>query len=124
MNKKKIFAVDDDFSIRFTLQGILEKEYDIETFENGQLALERMEEKIPDLFILDIEMPWISGIDLIHLLDVFEKDAKIPKLMLSSKNDIKTLKLMKQLGITHYALKPIDFEILDSKIAEALNKAA
>ena len=66
---KKILIVDDDLNDLETMKIVLEKEkYDIEVADNGADALDIIKKNKPDLILLDIKMPTLSGYDLLRLL--------------------------------------------------------
>ncbi|MFH0812741.1 MAG: response regulator [Pseudomonadota bacterium] len=64
---KKILVADDEESIRILYQEELEKEgYAVNLAANGREALELLDSYVPDLLILDIQMPGISGIEILQ----------------------------------------------------------
>lgn len=66
---KKILIVDDDLNDLETMKIVLQKEkYNIETADNGADALDIIKKEKPDLILLDIKMPTLSGYDLLRLL--------------------------------------------------------
>lgn len=66
---KKILIVDDDLEDLETMRIVLEKEkYDIVTADNGVDALDFLKKGKPDLVLIDIKMPNLSGYDLLRLL--------------------------------------------------------
>ena len=66
---KKILIVDDDPEDLETMKSVLEKEgYEVTTTENGAEAMDAIEEDKFDLILLDIQMPTLSGYDLLRLL--------------------------------------------------------
>lgn len=67
--KKRILVVDDDSDIRVMLYDLLTSEgYDVRTFENPMEALTCTAEFAPDIVLLDLRMPEISGLDLLPML--------------------------------------------------------
>jgi DNA-binding NtrC family response regulator len=67
--KKRILVVDDDSDIRVMLYDLLTSEgYDVVTFEKPMEALARTAEYAPDIILLDLRMPEISGLDLLPML--------------------------------------------------------
>ncbi len=66
MSKKKIMIVDDEEAIRLLYKEEFEDEgYEVAAFSSGQEALEAFEKEKPDLVILDIAMPGMSGLDVL-----------------------------------------------------------
>ena len=86
--KTKIFIVDDDISVRDIFRIILKKAgYDIQLFESGNDLFENAKE-IPDLFILDQQLPGIDGLEICKGLKDNEKTKKIPVIIISATPDI------------------------------------
>ncbi len=66
---KKILIIDDDLNDLETMKMVLQKEkYSIETADNGSDALDMIKSNKPDLILMDIKMPTLSGYDLLRLL--------------------------------------------------------
>ena len=66
---KKILIIDDDLNDLETMKIVLEKEkYHVEVADNGSDALELTRSEKPDLILIDIKMPTLSGYDLLRLL--------------------------------------------------------
>ena len=61
LDLKRILIADDELGIRFYLESILKKYYEVETVENGKLALEILPQFRPDLILLDVNMPVMDG---------------------------------------------------------------
>ncbi|MGD2007228.1 MAG: response regulator, partial [Cellvibrionales bacterium] len=76
--KPRLLAIDDDrFNIN-TLIGLLEDEYDIAVAINGQMGLEAANKLLPDLILLDITMPDMSGFEVLSALKSSEQTSDIP----------------------------------------------
>ncbi|MFH1783167.1 MAG: response regulator [Candidatus Omnitrophota bacterium] len=107
MKKYKILIVDDEEVIRDSIKQLLlaEKRYIVSTASSGEEAIEKALETIPDLILLDIMMPGLSGLDVIARLK--EKlDRYIPIIMLTAKGDVKSIYDAEFLGATDYIIKP------------------
>ncbi len=86
MTNPKILVVDDDDAIRETLGGVLASEgYDVALAENGQRALDFVHDgERPDLVLLDLMMPVMSGWEFLELADTDDKLRGIPILIVSA----------------------------------------
>ncbi|HLY46936.1 MAG TPA: response regulator [Stellaceae bacterium] len=76
MNKKKILVVDDSFIMRTIIKDIVDSDPDLEVAgfaENGKVGLQRVRELKPDAILLDLEMPEMSGIDMLKRLVLLGK---------------------------------------------------
>lgn len=110
--KKRILIIDDDATIRFLLKSIL-KEYEVITMEDGFDALDWLNSgNVPDLILLDIEMPNINGRVLIRRLKSSYKHRNVPIVIMSG-TDSKSIKnSFIKLGASDFIIKPftdIDF---------------
>lgn len=79
MSKKQILVVDDSFIMRTIITDIVDSDPELEVAavaENGRVGLERVRETKPDAIILDLEMPEMSGIEMMKRLALLG-DAKI-----------------------------------------------
>lgn len=86
--KTKIFIVDDDISVRDIFRIILKKAgYDIQLFESGQDLFDNAKE-IPNLFILDQQLPGIDGLEICKGLKANKKTKNIPVIIISATPDL------------------------------------
>ena len=76
--KNKLLIIDDDTTTLMELIRILKQDYTISTAKNGLSALENLEKTAPDLIILDIIMPGLSGFDVMARLNQMEAGKDIP----------------------------------------------
>ena len=103
---KKILVVDDEDAVRdiynreFTKAG-----FKVFLASDGQEGLLKAGEEIPDLILLDIMMPKMSGIDTIKALKKNELTKKIPVLLLTNLGEEQIIKEGFKLGIEGYLLK-------------------
>jgi len=101
----QIFIVDDDRLVLATLkQGLLEKGYAVQDFSSPKKALSAYQDSPPDLALLDIQMPEMSGTDLAkQMLAISFR----PIVMLSAYDDRDTVRQNVQLGVSGYLVKPV-----------------
>lgn len=127
MNLYKIMLVDDEEEVR---RGIIEKmDWEglgfqiIGDAENGEDALEKIENLEPDILITDIRMPYMDGLSLIER--VRKKFPSIKTIIFSGFNEFDYAKEAIRLGVTQYILKPVNMEELGeilSRLRETLDK--
>lgn len=109
---KKVLLVDDDDLVRGYFKTLLAQEgYEVLEAGDGQEAVRRCREGKPDLIVMDIFMPKMSGLDAILELD--PKKSGIPVIALSgggAGTGTSPLEMAKSLGAAHTFAKPIDYE--------------
>ncbi len=121
---KTILIVDDEPDILFTVGQVLEScGYNVIKAENGKECIEKLEEydKCPDLVLLDIMMPEVSGWDVAAKLKDCEKWSDIPIIFLTAKGDTMSIG-MGNLSAEDYIVKPFDIEDLKERVEKILSK--
>ena len=104
--KIKVIVVDDHDLIREGLNRIISFEDDlsiIEQFSNGDEVLNGLKSNIPDVIVLDINMPKKNGLETLRIIKTFYKDIKV--VMLTVENDKKTIMEAIKIGADGYILK-------------------
>jgi len=120
-SKIKILIVDDEPIIRDALSFKLTKEgYEVSAVEDGEKAIEAMEDEEYDMIISDVMMPYINGFELIKILK--EQGTEAPILMLTSLNSDKALNRAKDLGADDFMTKPFSPSELSIRIKKLLKK--
>ncbi|HEY5478926.1 MAG TPA: response regulator transcription factor [Gaiellaceae bacterium] len=120
----KILVVDDEQPLREALERALKVErYEVETLENGALALERM--KIAgneiDAVVLDVLMPGIDGLEVCRRLRA--SGDKTPVLMLTARIEVEDRVAGLDAGADDYVTKPFDLEELLARLRALLRRA-
>jgi YesN/AraC family two-component response regulator len=105
----RILVADDEYWIRQNLNGILDWEAHsfvfLEPAEDGEQALERIRSQHPDIVITDVNMPFITGIELIKI--VSEENPSIAFIALSGYSDYEYVRAALVAGAIDYLLKPV-----------------
>jgi DNA-binding response OmpR family regulator len=119
MVRLKVMLVDDEEDFTSALSERLElRGYSIMAVNNGAEALELFESDMPDIVVLDIKMPGISGIEVLKRIKSI--NSTIPVLLLtgygSTEEGIKGM----QLGASDYMMKPLNIDDLIKKIHASL----
>lgn len=115
--KMTILYVDDDPDIVQMVCSRLSNNYptqEIVFAENAFDALIQMREDEPDIFILDLYMPFIGGLRLAEA--ILSRGTEYPILFLSVCADEDTIRKCFDVGAVHYLRKPIDFDLLFYKL--------
>lgn len=115
----KILVIDDDSSIRETLELYLSEEgYEVVTAATGTEGLNRFVETLPDVIILDIRLPDIDGFTVLE--DLREEDENAKVIMITAHHDMaSTITAMKG-GAFDYIHKPVNVDELDMAIRKAV----
>lgn len=119
--KRHILVVDDDRLVLTTLaSGLREAGYEVSAASNGQDAFESACSKHPDLALLDVRMPGMSGIELGRLL---RERTGVPFLYLSAYGQADIVKSAAEHGALGYLVKPFDIPQILPSIEAALARA-
>lgn len=112
-----IYSVEDDTNIsniiRLTLQM---KGYEVSTFNDGKSFFDALEKKLPDLVLLDIMLPDMSGLDILKILKSSSKYSDVRIIILSAKSMIVDKVEGLDLGADDYIAKPFDILELVSRV--------
>jgi len=107
MKQKKILIADDNENIREALTSILEDEgHTLWIAKNGAEALRKAREVSPDILILDVMMPEMSGYDVCRTIKNDPDLKKTFVLMLSAKGQVTEQECGKEVGADEYIVKP------------------
>ncbi len=123
MKQSRILVIDDSTTNIVLLEAILaEKGYTIETALNAKEAFARIEKQVPDLILLDLLMPKVSGFDFLEQLRKDEKTKKTPVIVISAiTTDDENTRKINDLETVDFLRKPIDIQYLVSRVEEILN---
>ena len=119
-NKKKIFIIDDEKINIMALAHILQSEYDIIVTTNSICALEIAEKNMPDLILLDIIMPDISGFEVLEKLKESKTTKHIPVIFITGLNSAEDEEKGIGLGAADFIAKPFSKSIVKTRIETQL----
>jgi len=124
MKQHRILVIDDSTTNIVLLEAILAKKgYQIETALNAKEAFMRIEKQIPDLILLDLLMPKVSGFDFLEQLRKDEKTKKTPVILISAiTTDDENTRKINDLETVDFLRKPIDIQYLVDRVEEILNR--
>ena len=121
-NMARIALVDDDRNILTSVKMTLEGEgFEIDTYSDGQSALEAFYRKQPDIVVLDIKMPRMDGMDLLQKM---RPKISSPVIFLTSKDDEIDEVLGLRMGADDYIKKPFSQRLLVARIRALLRRQA
>ncbi|MDR0557021.1 MAG: response regulator [Treponema sp.] len=120
MRIKTILAVDDTTNSLRTIKVVLEKDYRVLLAKTGEIALFILQDTPVDLILLDIDLPAMSGFDVLREIRKQPNVADTPVIFVTSHASGEILQAAGELGVDDYIIKPILPTVLEKKIAAAL----
>ena len=118
---KKVLVVDDQKDNVFVLQNRLQHEgYEILTAYDGETCIKIAEEQAPDIILLDVMMPGMSGFEVCKTLTTSKKTSLIPILLVTALTEAEDLKEGFQVGAFDYIKKPFNRVELIARVKAAL----
>ncbi|GAG96497.1 unnamed protein product, partial [marine sediment metagenome] len=115
---KSVLVIDDDPLIRKTLSSYLSKKgFEAVAAEDGEEGIQKYEEHIPDLVILDIRLPDVDGLEVLGRIR--EKNPNASIIIMTAYDDMKTTIEAIKSGAFEYLVKPLDYVELDLTIDKA-----
>ena len=119
-----VMVVDDSLTVRKISGRLLARQgYHVLTAKDGVDALEQLREVIPDVMLVDIELPRMDGFDLTRNIRADARLRHIPIIMITSRSADKHRNHATEIGVNGYMGKPYDEEELLAAIAKLLGKA-
>jgi putative two-component system response regulator len=104
-----VLIVDDEYIGRETLQSVLEGEgYQLEMAENGMQAIEKAKKLLPDVILLDVMMPGMTGFEVCQRIRSDPEIAEIPIIVLTALDDRDALLTALKSGADDFISKPFD----------------
>jgi DNA-binding response OmpR family regulator len=119
--KNDILVVDDEKTIREVVRRYLEREgFTVREAEDGYAALDAVEDREPDLIVLDLMLPGIDGLTITRHL---QSRSRVPILMLTAKGEVSDRVRGLDLGADDYMIKPFSPQELVSRVRAVLRRA-
>ncbi len=121
MKRKKILLVDDSGTILMMEKMILAHEpYDLVTAKDGKEAIQKAASEQPDLILLDVVMPNLTGFDVLKSLRADATTQRTPVIMVTTRGEATNVEAGYASGCNDYVTKPIDSMELLTKIRNCL----
>ncbi len=121
----KLMTVDDSRTIR-RIVSTYSKELapDVEILEaaNGQECIDKCKEDVPDIIVLDVNMPVMTGEECLHALRADDRTKNIPVVMLTTESEKSMVVRLLQLGVQQFIIKPFEKQEFLTKIGGVLAK--
>jgi diguanylate cyclase (GGDEF)-like protein len=124
MSEMRVMLVDDDPQVLSALRTLLEPwGMKLSTLDNPLRFWETLEATSPDLLVLDVQMPQISGIELCQVVRNDPRWSALPVLFLTARNDAETMHRVFEVGADDYITKPIVGPELITRILNRLERS-
>ncbi len=121
MNPTKVAIIEDDIAISQMYRLKFETEgYDVETANNGKVGLELVQEFSPDIILLDLMMPIMTGDEMLAELRKKSWGKKVPVIILTNMGEEEAPAALKRLGVHSYIVKA---EMTPRQVAERVKLA-
>jgi two-component system phosphate regulon response regulator PhoB len=125
MARKRIIIVEDERDMAELVAMRLKREhYEVEVAYDGREGLDRIRCDPPDLVLLDIMLPVLSGTEVLRELRSDPRTASVPVVMLTARTEDTDVVVGLQLGADDYVTKPFSMSVLLARVAAVLRRAA
>ncbi|MCB0321768.1 MAG: response regulator transcription factor, partial [Bdellovibrionales bacterium] len=122
---ERIYIVDDDADTRMLVASTLSVlGLEMEQFASGEAVLESLKSVLPDLLVLDVMMPGISGLEVLARFRMIEGSERVPVLMLTARDSVKDIVKGLDSGAEDYLTKPFNYEELQARARALLRVRA
>ncbi len=123
MAKASIVVVDDEEDILELVSFNLKREgYSVRCAHSGEEALKAVNDKYPDLVILDLMLPGLDGLEVCRMMKGEPKTRHIPVIMLTAKGEESDVVAGLELGADDYVTKPFSPKVLIARVRSVLRK--
>ena len=120
-----VLVVDDSLTVRKITTRLLTREgFRVDSAKDGVDALEKMRDLVPDVVLLDVEMPRMDGFELARVMRSDERLKSVPIIMITSRTADKHRNRAMEIGVNVYLGKPYQEQQLLDSIAEQLGQEA
>lgn len=123
-NKRTILVVDDNQDMRQFLVGVMSRDYNVESAEDGEEAEKIIRAKRIDLVVTDLMMPNVDGLELTQFIKKNPDTSHIPVILLTAKTAIESRLQALQFGADDYVTKPFEPEYLRARVHNILTQRA
>ncbi|MDZ7627883.1 MAG: response regulator [Parvularculaceae bacterium] len=125
MTKRMIFIVDDEtFNRDIAARHLKKMGYDSRQFPDGASVLQALTSETPDLILLDIHMPGMSGLEVLTAARQTTSKSELPILMVTADSNPDSVVKAFEIGANDYVTKPIDSKTLGARIDTHLHLSA
>ena len=118
----RILVVDDDqINSRILSQRLAKRGFLVTCVDSGRECLEALQNDTPDLIMLDIVMPEMTGLQVLQYVRTVYSSIDIPIIMATAKTDVADIVEALKLGANDYIQKPVNIDIAEARINAQIN---
>lgn len=114
---KRVLVVDDSETVREALRGMLAPKHEVLLASSGLQGFARAVADAPDVVITDLNMPMMSGVELLRKLREDPRTRHLPVLVVTTVTEVSQVNECRSLGCAGFVLKPVREEYLLAKLA-------
>ncbi len=122
-SSSRILLADDNADMRDYVKRLLSQHYEVEAVPNGLAALNSVRERLPDLVLTDVMMPFLDGFGLLQALRSDPQTKKVPIILLSARAGEEARVEGLEAGADDYLIKPFSARELLARVEAALKMA-
>ena len=124
MAKQRILVIEDEEDILALIHYNLGKEgFDVSTASSGETGLRQAYHELPDLIVLDLMLPGMSGLEVCRKLKQDSATVNLPVIMLTARGEESDVVAGLEIGADDYVTKPFSHKVLASRIRTVLRRA-
>jgi two-component system phosphate regulon response regulator PhoB len=118
-----VLLVDDEDTLRKVMRDLLERDgFDVTEARDGVEALDQADRGAPDIIVLDLNLPGLSGYDVLQRLRAHPATAKTPVVVLTAKGDEDNEVRVFELGADDFLTKPFRARALSARLEAVLSR--
>lgn len=117
---KRVVAIDDSSIVLMSVEKALQSKYEVKAFSKVMRAFKYLKTTVPDVILLDIDMPEMNGIEVLSHIKEREELKNVPVIFLTSNNDKAHIYDAIKGGAADYMIKPVKEDVLMEKVMKAL----
>ncbi|NLV22638.1 MAG: response regulator [Syntrophomonadaceae bacterium] len=119
--KGKILIVDDQKGVRRLLEELFKKEgWDVKVASDGQEAINMVEERLPDIILMDVKMPNMNGLEASQI--ILQTHNHVPIIMMTAYGEIEVVKKALEAGVKKCITKPFDIIVLRDMVNNLISE--
>src|ERR1700712_2581129 len=114
--RRTVLVVDDDMNIHLLAEAALSRDYNVLIAEDGEECLKMVGDSVPDMIVLDLNMPKMDGLTVLKKLREDLKLANLPVLVLTASGDEQSTRGAFEAGASDYLVKPFTIPQLTTRV--------